>query len=411
MAEPLVEFRKVVKVFRRRNRSASLRDAIPRMAARLVGRPAPAPEPFVALDGVSFSLAPGEVLGIVGPNGAGKSTSLRLAAGIYDSDGGTVSVRGRVAALIELSAGFHPDLSGRENVFLAGALVGLRKREIEAVFDRIVDFAGIGEFLDSPVHTYSSGMAMRLGFSVAAHVPAEILLVDEVLAVGDIDFQVKCVRRMSERRREGAGVLFVSHHMPTVEHFCDRVLLVDRGKILSEGRPREVLAAYRRFALGQARAEEERAQADPRGRRGGGTFSLENVRIEGDGGLEPGTVRAGGELRITAGWSAPGPVPRPLFGVSIHTTEGHPCAEMSSAAAEGAPAEFSGKGTIEVRCAEVPLLPGDYEVTIFARDQAGFATLDLHQKLYPLRVVGLDRPGESGIVSLRPTWAFRSTDS
>ena len=246
MQEARIEFRGVQKAFRLRNRSDSLRDVVARTFRSLGGtggRPAPR---FVALDGVSFAVRPGEVLGIVGANGAGKSTSLRIAAGVYRPDGGEVIVRGRVAAMIELSAGFHPDLSGRENVYLAGALLGLTRREVETVFGRIVEFADIGEFLESPVHMYSSGMAVRLGFAVAAHVPAEILLVDEVLAVGDLEFQNKCLLRMRERRSEGVSIVFVSHNLAVVEQFCDRVVFLHRGKVVVDAAPREAIDAYRR---------------------------------------------------------------------------------------------------------------------------------------------------------------------
>jgi ABC-type polysaccharide/polyol phosphate transport system ATPase subunit len=242
---PRIEFRDVRKTFRMRNRSDALRDAVHRGVARLFGRRGEPVKRHVALDGVSFRVAPGEALGVVGPNGAGKSTALKLAAGVLRPDQGDVRIEGRVAALIELSAGFHPDLSGRENIFLGGALLGLRRKEILAVLPRIAQFAELGEYFDSPVRTYSSGMAVRLGFAVAAHVPAEVLLVDEVLAVGDITFRARCMERMVERRREGVSILFVSHHLEAVESFCDRAVFVDHGRIHAEGPPPEVVAAYR----------------------------------------------------------------------------------------------------------------------------------------------------------------------
>jgi ABC-type polysaccharide/polyol phosphate transport system ATPase subunit len=407
MGEARVEFRNVRKAFRRRNRSAALRDAIPRVLGIFVGRRPPPQEPFVALDDVSFAVAPGEVLGIVGPNGAGKSTSLRLAAGIMRADSGTVRVDGRVAALIELSAGFHPDLSGRENVYLAGALVGLRRSEVRAVFDRIVEFSGIGEFLDSPARTYSSGMAMRLGFAVAAHVPAEVMLVDEVLAVGDIEFQSRCIRRMSERRKEGVSILFVSHHMPTVQEFCDRVLFVSHGRIQAEGPPREVIAAYRASVARQAEGAGASARSGGGSGPGAGGFVLGKVDLAGDDGLEPNTVRHRGRLRISADWTASRPVPRPVLGVVIHAAEGQVCAELKSTAAVGVPEILEGRGTLEVDCEDVALLPGEYEVTVYARDQAGWAMLDQHQRLYSFRVLGEATGAEGGVVALRPTWRIR----
>lgn len=244
MDAPRVVFSNVRKSFRTRNRSDALRDAVHRGLLRLAGRKKEPEQRFVALDDVSFSVAPGEALGIIGPNGAGKSTSLRLAAGVYPPDSGEVVVRGRVSALIELSAGFHPDLSGRENIFLGGALLGLRKKQIQDVFDEIAAFADIGPFLESPVRTYSTGMAVRLGFAVAAYVPAEVLLVDEVLAVGDLDFREKCMNRMRERRSEDVSVVFVSHNLDAISQFCDRAILLHHGRIRMEGPPDEVVAAY-----------------------------------------------------------------------------------------------------------------------------------------------------------------------
>jgi ABC-type polysaccharide/polyol phosphate transport system ATPase subunit len=238
----------VRKSFRTRNRSDALRDATHRLLLRVVGLRQEPPRRFVALDHINFSVVPGEALGIIGPNGAGKSTTLRLAAGVYPQDSGEVVVRGRVSAFIELSAGFHPDLSGRENIYLGGALLGLRKRQVNDVFDDIAEFADIGEFLESPVRTYSTGMAVRLGFAVAAHVPAEILLVDEVLAVGDLDFRAKCMDRMAERRSEGASILFVSHNLRAVERFCDRALFLAEGSIRAEGDPSDVIRAYKAAA-------------------------------------------------------------------------------------------------------------------------------------------------------------------
>jgi len=196
-----------------------------------------------ALNDISFSLHRGEALGIIGPNGAGKSTLLKLLAGVTSPTKGQVNISGRVCPLIEVGAGFHPDLTGRENIYLNGAILGLSRREIQRKFDEIVEFSGLADFLDTPVKRYSSGMYMRLGFSVSAHVEPDLLLVDEVLAVGDYAFQRKCLGWMEKYRRSGT-VVFVSHNLEAVARYCTRVVYLHEGRIVQDGRPEEVVAAY-----------------------------------------------------------------------------------------------------------------------------------------------------------------------
>ncbi|MFQ5779019.1 MAG: ABC transporter ATP-binding protein [Terriglobia bacterium] len=202
-------------------------------------------EDFYALKGVSFTVRPGETLGIIGRNGSGKSTILKIIAAIFPPTAGTVEVNGRVSPLIELGAGFHPDLTGRENVILAGVLLGFTQRQMEERFDRIIAFAELEDFIDTPVRQYATGMFARLGFAVATEIDPDILLVDEVLAVGDESFQHKCVERINQFRRQGKTIVFVSHEMPLVRSICDRVLLLDEGRIVTEGPPDAVIARYR----------------------------------------------------------------------------------------------------------------------------------------------------------------------
>jgi ABC-type polysaccharide/polyol phosphate transport system ATPase subunit len=199
---------------------------------------------FWAVNDVSFEVRKGENLGIIGPNGSGKTTILKMLNGIFWPDKGKVTVRGRTGALIEVGAGFHPLLTGRENVYLNGAILGMSKKEVDKKFDSIVEFADIGDFIDTPVKYYSSGMYVRLGFSVAVHSDPDILLVDEVLAVGDYAFQYKCISKMGEMKVKGVTIIFVSHNMTTVRGFCDRVILLDKGKIINEGNPEEVIKKY-----------------------------------------------------------------------------------------------------------------------------------------------------------------------
>ncbi len=240
-----VVFDRVSKQFSRGERHDSLRDLIP-AAIRALGRKRAAEDAnaFWAVRDVSFEVQPGEALGIIGRNGAGKSTVLKLLTRILRPTSGSCRVIGRAGALIEVAAGFHPDLTGRENVYLQGAIMGMRRQEIASRFEAIVEFAGLGPFIDTPVKRYSSGMNARLGFSIAAHLDPDVLLIDEVLAVGDRAFQEKCYARMREFRRQGVAVVFVSHHLPVVAAQCSHALLLDQGAAVRYGLPREVISTY-----------------------------------------------------------------------------------------------------------------------------------------------------------------------
>lgn len=243
-----IVFDGVWKKFRRGERHDSLRDLIPSVMKRLTGRAAPRDElesgDFWVVRDVSFSVGPGECLGIIGGNGAGKSTTLKLLTGILRPTRGEITVTGRVGSLIEIAAGFHPDLSGRENVFLQGSIMGMSHAMIRRHFDEIVAFAGIEEFIDMAVKRYSSGMNARLGFAIAAHLDPDVLIIDEVLAVGDITFQQRAFGRLQELSRSGIPVVIVSHQLDRVLQLCTSALLLERGEVLTIGRPRDVIAQY-----------------------------------------------------------------------------------------------------------------------------------------------------------------------
>ncbi len=250
----------VYKKFRKGELYDSLRDLIPALAARMLrgpSREALAPREFWALQDITFSVPRGEAFGIIGSNGAGKSTILKVLSGIMRPTRGTLHVEGRLSALIEVSAGFHPDLTGRENIYLNGTILGMTRAEIRRRFDAIVAFSELEEFLDTPVKRYSSGMFARLGFAVAAHVEPDILIVDEVLSVGDYLFQQKCFQRMNEVMSGGATVVFVSHNLRAVSLLCERSLLLERGRVVTMGPSHEVIKAYLTRGHG-ARATEDR---------------------------------------------------------------------------------------------------------------------------------------------------------
>lgn len=233
-----VEFRNVSKIFHRHTGKLLLRYRLKQLFTTEVG------EPFYALKNVSFRMEHGESLAVIGPNGAGKSTLLGLAAGLALPDEGSLAVNGRVAALLELGSGFHTDLTGEENVRLNASLIGLGRKRTNEIFDEIVDFSGIGDFIREPLRTYSSGMIMRLGFSVAVTMDPEILLVDEVLAVGDAAFQTKCFDKVREFRRRGKMLLCVSHSPGMIQELCDQAIWLDHGEIVMTGGVKEVMKAY-----------------------------------------------------------------------------------------------------------------------------------------------------------------------
>jgi len=246
MTDRVLELTQVSKRFRKGEMHDSLRDAIPALVRRLVGRRRTSPVEceFWALRDVSLAVEAGEVLGIIGHNGAGKSTMLKILSGVLKPTSGSVRVGGSLSALIEVGAGFHPELTGRQNIYLNGTILGMTRREIARKFDQIVAFSGLDDFLDTPVKRYSTGMYARLGFSVAAHVDPEILIVDEVLSVGDYAFQNKCIERMKEIVKGGAAVIFVSHNLNAIATFCTRALLLDHGQITAEGPSQQIVQAY-----------------------------------------------------------------------------------------------------------------------------------------------------------------------
>jgi len=202
-------------------------------------------ESFWALRNISLEIKKGEMIGVIGKNGSGKSTLLKLIAGITKPTEGKIYLYGRVSSLLEIGTGFHPDLTGKENIFLNGVIMGMSRKEVKDKFDRIVDFAGVGKFLDVPVKRYSSGMYIRLAFAVAAHIEPDILIVDEVLSVGDAEFQEKCMKRMEEISKiEGRTVLFASHNLEAIQRLCNRTVLLEQGRIIRSGKTREVIRSY-----------------------------------------------------------------------------------------------------------------------------------------------------------------------
>lgn len=318
-----------------------------------------------ALRDFTLAVAPGEVVGVIGPNGAGKSTLLRIASGVIRPTSGHVAVRGRIGALLDLTAGFHPDLTGRENVFLTGALVGMRRQELERRFEEIAEFAGIGEFIDSPVRFYSSGMSMRLGFAVAACLAPEILLIDEVLAVGDQAFAHRCLERIQRLKSEGTAILLVTHDLGSVERLCDRAVLMEGGQQVAMGAPAEVISAYlERLAVGRRglRHEQER-------RWGSGEIRLADVWLEDGAGERCPGLMAGSPLVIAMRYEASERVPGPVFGLAIHDETGHLLSGPNTRFGGLPLPPLDGCGLIRYRIPELRLQPGRYLLSASIYDE------------------------------------------
>jgi ABC-type polysaccharide/polyol phosphate transport system ATPase subunit len=308
VGEPTVVFDRVWKKFRRGERHDSLRDLIPAVLKGMLGRPTRPQhlqaQEFWAVQDVSFEVGPGEALGIIGPNGAGKSTTLKLLTKILRATQGSCRVKGRIGALIEIAAGFHPDLTGRENVYLQGAVMGMKRAEIARKFDEIVDFSGTASFIDTPAKRYSSGMNARLGFSIAAHLNPDVLIIDEVLSVGDMAFQQKCVARMSQFKRDGVAIVFVSHNLQAVDMLCDRALYL-QGKAVALGDTPSVVEQYilaTQTLLGPGSTHEVRVDAE---------------KLTDAAGTHIGAVAPGAQLRLRATFQWTRAYARMAFGIQV----------------------------------------------------------------------------------------------
>jgi lipopolysaccharide transport system ATP-binding protein len=319
---------------------------------------------FWALRGVTFQVARGSSLGVIGRNGAGKSTLLKLLAGITAPTRGRILINGRVAALIEVGSGFHPELTGRENVFLSGAILGMRRREIAAKFDAIVDFAGVRPFIDTPVKWYSSGMYVRLGFAVAAHLEADILLVDEVLAVGDAEFQVKCLQRIQELRDRGTTSLFISHDLTAVERLCDSAILLEAGAIAASGSPAEVVANYhRRLALWDPSSGQTTLDSPRSG------VALTNLAVWNPDEPRAISFRTGAPVTVAVHYAVARPLRNIEFELRYYSADGKTSIAAPRTGERQETLELRPPGgTIEFSCAALPLNRGSYSIGAVVRD-------------------------------------------
>lgn len=334
---------------------------------RLRARPVPKTEDFWALRDLSLEVPAGEVLGVIGRNGAGKSTLLKILSRITKPTTGEVSLRGRVGSLLEVGTGFHPELTGRENIYLNGGILGMSRAEIGRKFDEIVEFAEVAPFLDMPVKRFSSGMYVRLGFAVAAFLEPEILLIDEVLAVGDAEFQKKCVGRMRSISQSGRTILFVSHNFASVEALCPNSIMLEAGRMVRYGPTPEVLGYYNSRRL--AASETGVALANHSGRRAGYARSMKSVRLTDADGTPVAGVTMGGSLVIHVDFQTSLSMNHPVLGFIVKTALGSPLLGNNNRVVPGFDFNVSrASGTIACRIDRLPLMPGIYWIDLWLGD-------------------------------------------
>ena len=346
------------------NRRVLLREVLANAVKQLRIRKNRRAETLWALKDVSFSVEQGEVLGIIGRNGAGKSTLLKILSRITYPTVGRMLVQGRVASLLEVGTGFHEELTGRENIYLNGSILGMKKREIDARLDSIVDFAGVDRFLDTPVKRYSSGMRLRLGFAVAAHLEADVMLVDEVLAVGDAGFQKKCLGAMSNMHAGGRTVLFVSHNLAAVENLCSRTIWIDKGRIREDGDSRTVIQSYL-----STFADTSASQADLTAiehRKGSGEARFTRMELMDAEGNPLTVVRSGTPVVMRLHYDVSSRVQEPHFGIEIYTNTGTFVTSINTwTAGHSIEALRPGPGHIDVRVDSFNLNPDRYYVSLW----------------------------------------------
>jgi ABC-type polysaccharide/polyol phosphate transport system ATPase subunit len=435
-----IEVVRASKIYRRysqRKQFATLKSAL--LTGNLISSLRP-DERFTALNDVSLTVPKGRTLGVIGRNGSGKSTLLKLVAGITKPTTGTVRVDGRISALIELGAGFHPEISGRENVFINGIMLGLSKREVARRFDEIVEFAELREFVDAPVKTYSSGMYMRLGFAVAIHVDPEVLLVDEVLAVGDEGFTHKCLDKFADFKRRGKTILLVTHSLGLVERFCDEALWLDAGRIKGSGDPKRIVDAYltdiehreeQELAAGNSRArasagaavispdepssallpdnpvESATAPADmfraTEGRWGSREVEITDVTLVGGDGEAGHVFQSGERLDVHIRLHAPLPVNDFVVGVGLFNAEGVCCYGTNTSIEELKGERLGGDAEAVFTIDALDLVEGTYKLDVGVHKEDGFP-YDYHRLLYTFRVKS--RAKDVGIYRPRHAWRF-----
>lgn len=364
-----IEFHDVWKKFKKGEKTNSLRDSLPKFFNRTNSETGLEDKEFWALKDVSFNIDHGDVVGIMGPNGAGKSTILKLLSKIMSPNKGGMKINGRLAALIEVTAGFHPDLTGRENVYLNGTILGMRKREIDEKFDEIVEFSGVGEFIDTPVKRFSSGMFSRLGFSVAAHMDPDILLVDEILSVGDSAFQAKCAGKIRELLHSGATVLLVSHQLNMIQSLCKRAILLENGEVVKDGKIEEVFPYYQNtvYKKNEEDLKLKMSAIDGRVRiKKESLIDISQVRITNGKGTK---IEVNDSIEFHIDYESKEELDNPIFTLEIIRADGVLCCSSSTEEERITTGIIKGKGSVKVNLGKTLLAPGIYMAKISVWDK------------------------------------------
>ncbi|MDQ1485885.1 MAG: type transport system ATP-binding protein [Actinomycetota bacterium] len=355
---------------------------------------------FWALKDVSLEVPTASTFGLIGQNGSGKSTLLKCIARILRPDAGSITVNGKVSALLELGAGFHQELSGRENVYLNGSILGLARKQIDAKFDEIVDFAGLEKFIDTPVKNYSSGMYVRLGFSVAINVDPDVLLVDEVLAVGDENFQRKCAEKFADLRDAGKTIVVVSHGLDIVRTMCERAAWLEYGVLKDSGTPAELIDKYV-----ETTHIDRTATASGGSRWGSGEIAVTSVQLLDADGEPTLWVHTGQPATLRFNYVAREPVVRPVLGFGIHSIDGVHATGVNSRDTL-VPETVEGPGHFDFVMSRMPLTPGSYDVTVAIVDHSNLHTFDFQTKAVRFDV-GRGVPNEvEGVFAIEGTWKF-----
>jgi len=381
-----IEFRNVWKKFKRGEKLNSLRDTIPHLFKKTFSfnnDNGLRQEEFWALEDINFEIKKGEVVGIIGPNGAGKSTILKLLSRILVPNKGKIEISGKLSALIEVTAGFHPELTGRENVYLNGTILGMTKREIDSKFDQIVDFSGIAEFIDTPVKRYSSGMYSRLGFSVAVHMDPDILLVDEVLSVGDIAFQAKCTKKMRELLKSNTTIILVSHNLTLIESLCNRVILLQKGKIIKEGISDEVIPYYQNIVYKIEEEEFKKEMASDNYKVKINQEPLVNIRsislCDANQNIRE-NFKPGESISINVEFESKEKINNPLFSLDIIRHDGVLCCASNSKENGLFIDSIKGRGSINIKLGKINLAPGIYMIKVSIWDREMIHPYDIATK-------------------------------
>jgi lipopolysaccharide transport system ATP-binding protein len=407
----IIAFENVSKAYRLGEGLSGFREAVISGGRRLLSGGSRKEQPVLwALRDVSFDVKQGEAVGVVGPNGAGKTTVMKLLSRITQATSGRVCASGAISSLIELGAGFHPDLTGRENIFLNGTILGMTRSAIRAKFDEIVDFSGLEGFLETPVKRYSSGMYARLAFSVAAHTGAEILLVDEVLAVGDLGFQAKSAQRMADLVANGVTVLFISHSLYYVSSFCHRAILLNKGRLELNGETRDVIAAYQSLMRERADAERAKNAAKSEIERSPEHTRLVEAQLLDAEGRVTDRFQTGEPMTMRIRGFAPHPLENAVLRFSIFSSEGVRCFSAQNLHDGVELPDLHGAFEIDVAFGELLLMPDSYSVTVWLLEERGVGAHDWRDSWITFLVGHPTHDcAEGGLVYLPHEWRVNTT--